>query len=98
MFDRAARRYPHEVEAQVAGAVGQFDKDAPEKAFGRLGPLSRTYPNEPTVRFHLGVLLLWTGRIQGAERQFRLAVKAKPGSALAREADRYLETIRRARG
>ncbi len=98
VFDRAARRYPTDVEALVAGAVGQFDKDAPERAFGRLGPLSRTYPNEPSVRFHLGVLLLWTGRIQGAERQFRLASKAKPGSPLAREADRYLETIRRARG
>jgi Flp pilus assembly protein TadD len=98
VFDRAARRYPHDVEAQVAGAVGQFDKDAPERAFGRLGPLSATYPNEPTVRFHLGVLLLWTGRIKPAERQFRLAAHAKPGSPLAREADRYLETIRRARG
>jgi len=97
VFDRAARRYPRAVEALVAGAVGQFDKDAPEKAFGRLGPLSRTYPNEPSVRFHLGVLLLWIGRIQGAERQFKLAAKAKPGSPLAREADRYLETIRRAR-
>ncbi len=81
----------------MAGAVGQFDKDAPERAFGRLGPLSGTYPNEPTVRFHLGVLLLWTGRIQGAERQFRLAARARPGSPLAREADRYLETIRKAR-
>ncbi len=98
VFDRAARRYPHDVEAQVAGAVGQFDKDAPERAFGRLGPLSATYPNEPTVRFHLGVLLLWTGRIKAAERQFGLASQAKPGSPLAREADRYLETIRRARG
>ena len=97
MFDQAARRYRHDVEAQVAGAVGQFDKDAPERAFGRLGPLSGTYPNDPTVRFHLGVLLLWTGRIQGAERQFRLASRARPGSPLAREADRYLETIRKAR-
>jgi hypothetical protein len=86
------------MEAQVAGAVGQFDKDAPERAFGRLGPLSKTYPNEPSVRFHLGVLLLWTGRIGGAERQFRLAAKARPGSPLAREADRYLVTIRRAQG
>ena len=94
---RAARRYPNDVEAQVAGAVGAFDKDAPERAFGRLGPLSRTYPDEPTVRFHLGVLLLWTGRIEGAERQFRLAAKAQPGSPLAREAKRYLETIRTAR-
>jgi len=82
----------------VAGAVGAFDKDAPEKAFGRLGPLSKTYSIEPSVRFHLGVLLLWTGRIDAAQRQFRLAAKARPGSPLAREADRYLETIRRARG
>ncbi len=97
VFDAASRRFPNEVEAQVAGAVGQYDKDAPEKAFGRLGPLSRTYGNEPSVRFHLGVLLLWTGRIQGAERQFDLAARAQPGSPLAREAVRYLDTIRKAR-
>lgn len=96
-FEQAAKRYPDEVEALVANAVGQFDKDEPEVAFGRLGPLSRTYPNEPTVRFHLGVLLLWTGRVPAAERQFRLAARTKPGSALAQEAARYLETIRKAR-
>jgi len=96
VFERAARRYPGDAEAQVAGAVGQFDKDAPERAFGRLGPLSRTYPGAPTVRFHLGVLLLWTGRIDAAQRQFRLAANAH-GSPLAREAIRYLETIKRAR-
>jgi tetratricopeptide (TPR) repeat protein len=96
VFDQAVRRYPNDVEAQVAGAVGAFDKDAPENAFGRLGPLTRTYPDEPTVRFHLGVLLLWTGRIKSAERQFRLASRAQPGSPLAREAARYLETIRTA--
>jgi tetratricopeptide (TPR) repeat protein len=98
VLDEAARRFPKNLEAQVAGAVGQFDKDAPEKAFGRLGPLSRTHGDEPTVRFHLGVLLLWTGRIKAAERQFRLASRADSNSPLAREADRYLETIRRARG
>jgi hypothetical protein len=97
VFDEAAQRFPGGVEAQVAGAVGAFDKDAPEKAFGRLGPLSRTHGDEPTVRFHLGVLLLWTGRIKPAERQFRLASRADPSSPLAREADRYLETIRKAR-
>jgi tetratricopeptide (TPR) repeat protein len=96
-FASAARAAPGEVEAQVADAVGRFDKDAPERAFGRLGPLTRTYPNEPTVRFHLGVLLLWTGRIEAAQRQFRLAARTQPGSPLAREAERYLETIRRAR-
>jgi tetratricopeptide (TPR) repeat protein len=98
VFDEAARSHPDEVEAKVAAAVGAFEKDAPEKAFARLGPLSKRYPTEPSVRFHLGVLLLWTGRIEGAERQFRLASKAQPGSPLAREADRYLETIRTARG
>ena len=97
VFERAARRHPDEVEALVAAAVGRFDKDAPEAAFGRLGPLTRTYPNEPTVRFHLGVLLLWTGRVKEAERQFRLASLARPDSPLAQEAARYLETIRTAR-
>jgi tetratricopeptide (TPR) repeat protein len=97
VFDRAARRYPNDVEAQVARAVGQFDKDAPERAFGLLGPLSATHGNDPSVRFHLGVLLLWTGRIKLAEHQFLLAAHAQPGSPLAREAERYLETIRRAR-
>ena len=96
-FERAVRLAPRNVEAQVAAAVGQFDKAAPERAFGRLGPLTRTYPNEPSVRFHLGVLLLWTGRVDASERQFRLASRAQPGSPLAREAARYLETIRHAR-
>jgi tetratricopeptide (TPR) repeat protein len=96
-FDRGARRAPRNSEAQVAAAVGRFDKDEPALAFGKLGPLTRRFPNEPTVRFHLGVLLLWTGRVDGAERQFRLAARTKPGSPLAREAARYLETVRRAR-
>jgi tetratricopeptide (TPR) repeat protein len=97
VFDQAARRAPGDVEAQVAGAVGRFDKDAPAAAFGRLGPLTRRFPTEPTVRFHLGVLLLWTGRIEEAQRQFRLASRQRPGSPLAKEAARYLETIRKAR-
>ncbi|MGH3136558.1 MAG: tetratricopeptide repeat protein [Gaiellaceae bacterium] len=96
-FTLAARRAPGEFETQVADAVGRFDKDAPERAFGRLGPLTRTYPNEPSVRFHLGVLLLWTGSVEAAQRQFRLAARAQPGSPLAREAARYLETINKAR-
>lgn len=97
-FERAARRAPGDVEAQVAAAVGRFDKGAPAAAFGRLGPLTRRFPNDPTVRFHLGVLLLWTGQIEAAERQFRRASRLQPGSPLAREAARYLETIRRAGG
>ena len=97
VFQRAARVAPHDVQARVAAAVGSFDKDQPEVAFGRLGPLTRVFPNQPTVRFHLGILLLWTGRIDAAVRQLRIASRTQPGSALAREAERYLDTIRRAR-
>jgi tetratricopeptide (TPR) repeat protein len=97
VFDQAARRAPRDVEAQVASAVGRFDKANPAVAFGRLGPLTRRFPSEPSVRFHLGVLLLWTGRVDEAQRQLRLASRTKPDSPLAREAARYLETIRRAR-
>ena len=97
VFEQAARRAPRNPEAEVAAAVGRFDKDDPALAFGRLGPLTRRFPNEPTVRFHLGVLLLWTGRVAEAERQLQLAAHTKPDSPLAREAARYLETIRKAR-
>ncbi len=97
-FARAARESPRDPEANVAAAVGRFDKARPADAFGRLGPLTRRFPNDPTVRFHLGLLLLWTAQIDEAERQFRLATATQPGSPLALEAERYLETIRRARG
>jgi len=96
-FERAAGEEPRDAEAQVAAAVGSFDKDQPEVAFGRLGPLTRVFPGQPTVRFHLGLLLLWTGRIDAAEQQFLLASRTRPGSTLARDAARYLETIRAAR-
>lgn len=96
VFEQAARVAPRDPEARVAAAVGSFDKARPEIAFGRLGPLTKTFPREPTVRFHLGLLLLWTGRIEQAARQFGLASRTKPGSPLAREASRYLRTIRRA--
>ena len=97
VFDRAAREDPTSAEAQVASAVGRFDKADPARAFGSLGPLTRRFPREPSVRFHLGVLLLWTGRIDAAQTQFRRASRIDAGSPLAREAARYLETIRKAR-
>jgi tetratricopeptide (TPR) repeat protein len=98
VFARAAHAAPRDPEANVAAAVGRFDKARPADAFGRLGPLTKRFPNDPTVRFHLGLLLLWTARIDEAERQFRLAAATQPGSPLAGEAERYLETIRGARG
>jgi tetratricopeptide (TPR) repeat protein len=93
VFAEAARQHPDDVEALVADAVGRYDKSDPTAAFSRLGPLTRRFPSTPTVRFHLGVLLLWQGDVAEAKRQLRLAQKAKPGSRIAREAARYLEEI-----
>ncbi len=95
-FAAAGRLAPGNAEAQVAAAVGRFTKDAPAVAFSQLGPLARRFPGEPTVRFHLGVLLLWTGRVEEAKRQLGLAGRTRPGSPLAREAGRYLERIEQA--
>jgi predicted Zn-dependent protease len=97
-YDAAARLAPNDPETQVAAALGRFDKSRPSAAFSRLGPLTRRYPHAATVRFHLGLMLLWMARAQpGAlaegKRQLRLAERAEPGSPLAREAKRVLDGL-----
>jgi tetratricopeptide (TPR) repeat protein len=92
-YEEAALRYPNDVEALVAAAVGRFAKERPEAAFSRLGPLSKRFPRAATVRFHLGLLLLWSGQVEEAERQLRLAERAEPGSRLAEQARRYLHEL-----
>jgi tetratricopeptide (TPR) repeat protein len=94
-FDRAAALAPNDPEALTAAAVGRFDKADPGAAFSRLGPLSRRFPASATVRFHLGLLLLWIGSVDQAKRELRLATTADPGSPLAVEANQYLATLRR---
>lgn len=96
VFAAAARLAPGNPEAQVAAAVGRFDKAKPAEAFSRLGPLTRRFPRSASVRFHLGLLLLWSGEVKEAKRQLGLARTAEPGSQLAREAARYLQEISRA--
>jgi tetratricopeptide (TPR) repeat protein len=93
VFAAAAREAPGSVEAQVAAAVGRFDKARPAEAFSRLGPLSRRFPDRSTVRFHLGLLLLWSGEVEEARTQLVRATRAEPGSPLAREARRYLDEL-----
>jgi tetratricopeptide (TPR) repeat protein len=94
-YEAAARLDPKDPETRVAAAVGRFDKSKPSAAFSRLGPLTKRYPHAATVRFHLGLMLLWLARAQpGAlaegKRQLRLARKEEPGSPLAREAKKLL--------
>jgi tetratricopeptide (TPR) repeat protein len=91
-YSRAAQLGPGNPEALVADAVGRFDKAHPERAFSRLGPLTRRFPRAATVRFHLGVLLLWLGQVDSARRQLRIAANS-PKSPLAREAKRLLDRL-----
>jgi hypothetical protein len=85
-FVAAAALAPRDPDAQVAAAVGLYDKDRPSLAFGRLGPLVRRFPHAQTVRFHLGLLSIWLGAFGQARRELRLAVRADPQTGFAREA------------
>lgn len=92
-FAAVARRFPSDPEALTAAAVGRFDKENPSAAFSRLGPLGRRFPHAGTVRFHLGLLLLWSKQLGAARTQFRRAIAAEPASEAARQARRYLDTL-----
>jgi tetratricopeptide (TPR) repeat protein len=92
-FAEAVRRAPGNADALVADAVGRYDKSNPSGAFSRLGPLSRRFPQAATVRFHLGVLLLWQADVEAAKRQLRRARAADPGGRIGRQARRYLDEI-----
>jgi tetratricopeptide (TPR) repeat protein len=97
-FDAAAALAPNSAEAQVAAAVARFDKSRPSAAFARLGPLSRRFPRAQSVRFHLGLLLLWLARVQdGAvaegRSQLERARAIAPRSRLGREAKALLDSL-----
>jgi tetratricopeptide (TPR) repeat protein len=92
-FDAAVRADPDDPEALVAAAVARFDKADPTKAFARLGPLARRFPEEPTVRFHLGLLLLWMGQVDAAKEQLQKSRAIDPKAPLAEEANRFLRRL-----
>jgi len=85
-FAAAARLAPDDPVARTAAAVGAFSKAHPVRAFGRLGPLTAVFPRAAVVRFHLGLLLLWTGERRKAVTQLRLAIADGPQSVYAKEA------------
>ena len=93
VFDEAVRRAPDDPETLTAAAVSRFDKDEPAAAFSRLGPLTRRFPRAQTVRFHLGLLLVWSGDAEGAKQQFRQVRALGPETRLGREAKRFLDRL-----
>ena len=96
-FAAAAALAPRDADAQVAAAVGLYDKDRPAAAFGRLGPLVRRFPHAQTVRFHLGLLSIWIGAFGQARRELRLAVAEDPKSTFATEARTLLKRLENVR-
>ena len=96
-YAAAADAAPADIEARVADAVGRFEKSRPQAAFSRLGPLAARHPRSPTVRFHLGLLLLWLGELEGARRQLAACRAVAPRGVLGREAARFLRELREIR-
>ncbi len=93
LYSRAARLHPDEDEAQVAAAVGRFDEDNLSASFSRLGPLVKRFPKSQSVRFHLGLLLAWTGQRAQAATEFRLARSLGPRTSLGRQANTFLRGL-----
>jgi tetratricopeptide (TPR) repeat protein len=93
LYARAARLYPKDDEAQVAAAVGRFDEDDLSASFSHLGPLVRTFPRSQSVRFHLGLLLAWTGQGDQAVLEFRQARALGPATALGSQAEAFLKKL-----
>jgi predicted Zn-dependent protease len=90
LYARAARLRPQSDEAQVAAAVGRFDEDNLVASFSRLGPLVKRFPRSQSVRYHLGLLLAWTGQRDQAVTEFRLARALGPSTRLGKEANAFL--------
>lgn len=90
----AAAAAPNDPEALAAAAFGRFDKERPERAFSQLGPLAKRFPRSATIRYHLGVLLLWLGEIDQARKELRLAVAdGRKGQAVVDAARQLLAEL-----
>ncbi len=92
-FETAATLAPKDPQAKVAAAVARFDKGDPSRTFSRLGPLARRYPKSQSVRFHLGLCLLWLGNLRQARQELRLARDLGPRTELGVEAAKFLDQL-----
>lgn len=90
-FAAAARAAPSDPEVLTAAAVGLYDKDRPALAFSRLGPLVRRFPHAQTLRFHLGLLLIYFGDLPKARQELALARTEGPQTPLGKRAQALLK-------
>jgi tetratricopeptide (TPR) repeat protein len=96
-FQRAVALAPDDPEPKVAEAVALFDKAKPSRTFGRLGPLAERYPKSQTVRFHLGLCLLWLGNVNNGKEELQLARSLGAQTPLGRQAQAFLTRLTKVR-
>ncbi len=94
-FQAAARLAPDDPAVLTALAVSTFTKRDPTPAFATLGPLTGRFPQAAVVRFHLGLLLLWTRQVEKARKQLRITIRESPDSIYAKESEKLLAAIPR---
>jgi tetratricopeptide (TPR) repeat protein len=94
-FAAAARAAPNDPEALTAAAVGRFTKTDPAAAFSRLGPLAVRFPHAQTVRFHLGLMLLYLRDVAKARRELLLARQEASRTVVGRTANAFLKRLPR---
>jgi tetratricopeptide (TPR) repeat protein len=92
-FEAAAKLAPDDPGVLTALGVSRFTKGDPTPAFAALGPLTGRFPHAPVVRFHLGLLLLWTKQVGKGTEQLRLVASSQPDSFYGKEAKRLLSAL-----
>lgn len=85
-FDRAVELAPDDPEALTAAAVGRFDKDDPVAAVAAVELLADRFPDDPVVAFHLGLLYLWTGKVDEGRAELERARARGGGTVWGTEA------------
>ncbi|MEI8105198.1 MAG: hypothetical protein WCH31_05060 [Actinomycetes bacterium] len=93
LFDKAAKLTPNDDQAQVAAAVGHFDKGDLNASFSRLGPLTKRFPQSQVVRYYIGLLLVWTGQFDQAVIEFKKAVAIDATSKRGRASQFLLDKL-----
>jgi tetratricopeptide (TPR) repeat protein len=92
-FAAAAQLAPNDPDVLTALGVSKFTKANPTAAFAALGPLTGRFPRAAVVRFHLGLLLLWTRQVAKGTKQLRIVARSQPDSLYGTEARKLLSAL-----
>lgn len=92
-FAAAAHLAPNDPAVLTALGVSKFTKANPTPAFASLGPLTGRFPDAAVVRFHLGLLLLWTRQVAKGKKQLQIVSTSQPDSLYGKEARKLLSAL-----